>query len=309
MTLEGGVDKRGFTDADVPDQSGRCIMVTGANTGLGFETARILASKGARVLLACRNKAKAEAAIGRIHETFPRADLSFVQVDQADLSSVREAAKTVEREQRLDVLINNAGIMSSRKDRTQDGFEDHMGINHLGSFALTALLLPRLAEQKGSRVVITSSLAHRRGRIDFDDWVEGEKSKPGQLYSNSKLANLLFAWELDRRLRAADMDVSAVACHPGMASSELFRDGPGFIKALAPLLGRLVNSALQGAWPTLQAATDPRVESGDYYGPQRLGGIKGPSGPAQRSQQARSPALAEQLWDASERLSGIKFRF
>lgn len=302
------MDRRGFTDADVPDQSGRCIMITGANTGLGFETARILASKGARVLLACRNQAKAEAAIGRIHETFPRASLSFVSLDQADLSSVREAAEAVALEQRLDVLINNAGIMSSRKGRTNDGFEHHMGINHLGAFALTALLLPRLAEQKGSRVVITSSLAHRRGKIDFDDWVDGEMSKPGQLYSNSKLANLLFAYELDRRLRTANMHVSAVACHPGMASSELFRDGSKFIKALAPLLGRLVNSASQGAWPTLQAATDPAVESGGYYGPQGLGGIKGPSGPATRSQQAASPALAKQLWDASERLSGIKFR-
>ena len=167
------------------------------------------------------------------------------------------------------------------------------------------LLLPKLAEQEGSRIVITSSLAHRTGKIDFDDLVDGENSKPGQLYSNSKLANLLFSWELDRRLRAANITVSAVACHPGMAASELFREGPGFIKALAPLLNRLVNSALQGAWPTLQAATDPTVESGGYYGPQRLGGVKGPSGPATRSQQARSPALAEQLWNVSERLSGI----
>lgn len=301
------MNKSGFTDEDVPDQSGRCIMVTGANTGLGFETARVLASKGARVLLACRNKAKAEAAMGRIHETSPRADLSFIQLDQADLRSVREAAEAVGREQRLDVLINNAGIMSSRKDLTRDGFEHHFGINHLGTFALTMLLLPQLSEQQGSRIVVTSSLAHRAGRIDFEDLVDGEKSKPGQLYSNSKLANLLFAWELDRRLRAANANVSAVACHPGMAASELFREGPGFVKALAPVLGRLVNSASQGAWPTLQAATDPGAESGDYYGPQRLGGVKGPSGPAMRSQQARSPALAEQLWEVSERLSGLRF--
>ena len=301
------MNKRGFTDANVPDQSGRCFMVTGANTGLGFETAQVLASRGARVLLACRNEKKASAAIERIRNRHPDANLAFLPLDQSDLSSVRHAAELASREDRLDVLINNAGIMSSHSELTGDGIEQHFAVNHLAPFALTLLLLPKLSETAGSRVVITSSLVHKNGKPDFDDIRRENGARPSQLYANSKLANLLFLHELSRRLRVAGSGVAAVGCHPGMASTELSRDLPAFVRALSPLLSKLVNSALQGAWPTLQAACDPGVEPGGYYGPQRMGGAKGPAGPAKRSPQATSDALASRLWEISEELTGVKF--
>lgn len=298
---------RGFVDTNVPDQSGRCIMVTGANTGLGFQAARVLAAKGARVLLACRNEAKAKLAMQQIREDFPGADVALIPLDQADLASVRQAAEMASREPRLDVLINNAGIMSKHLGVTKDGFEHHFGVNHLGTFALTLLLLPKLSQTESTRVVTTSSLAHKMGRMNFDQLTSGGSSKPSQLYADSKLANLLFVQELDRRLRAAGSDIASVACHPGMAATELFREPSPLIKFLAPLLSKPFNSALQGSWPTLQAATDSAIEAGGYYGPQRMGGMKGPAGPARRSEQAESTELARQLWDVSEQLSGVAF--
>lgn len=301
------MSSQGFTDMDVPDQSGRCILVTGANTGLGFQTARILAAKGARVLLACRNEAKAKQAMTQIREDIPGVDVAFVPLDQADLSSVRRAAEMASQEPRLDVLINNAGIMSKHKGVTKDGLEHHFGVNHLGTFVLTLLLLPKLSEVEGARVVTTSSLVHKVGRMDFDDIASGGEAKPGQLYADSKLANLLFVQELDRRLRAVGSGITAVACHPGMAATELFREPSALMRWLAPLLSKPFNSALQGCWPTLQAATDPAIEAGGYYGPQRMGGVKGPAGPAKRSRLSTSTELARQLWDLSERLSGVTF--
>lgn len=299
--------KKGFTDADVPDQAGRCFLVTGANTGLGFEISRILASRGARVLLACRNQIKTHAAINKIRKTSPQADLIFLPIDQADLASVRRAAEIASSEQRLDVLINNAGIMSTHTGFTSDGFEHHFGVNHLGTFALTLLLLPKLATSSDARVVVTSSLVHKNGNIDFDNIERGENVKPGQLYANSKLANLLFMSELDRRLRVAGSGIKAVGCHPGLAATELSRDMPAFVRALSPILSKLVNTPLQGAWPTLQAACDPEIEAGGYYGPQQMGGTRGPSGPAKQAPRANSENLAEKLWDLSEKLTGVHF--
>lgn len=220
---------------------------------------------------------------------------------------MRQAAVIAGREERLDALINNAGIMATHADVTKDGFEQHLGVNHLGPFALTLLLLPKLAEVESARVVITSSLAHKNGRVDFDNARTISRSRPGQLYANSKLANLLFLSELDRRLRVGGSNITAVGCHPGMAATELSRGMPSFVRALSPILSKLVNSPLQGAWPTLQAACDPDVEPGGYYGPQRMGGTRGPSGPAKRSERATSRELAEQLWEVSETLTGVPF--
>lgn len=293
-----------FTAADVPDQSGRTVIVTGANSGLGFECAKALAGKGARVLLACRDAARADAAIRAIAATVPGADLSFLPLDQADLASVRAAAELASREPRIDVLLNNAGVMAPPLTRTKDGFELQFGVNHLGTFALTGLLLPKLAETAGSRVVVTASLAHRAGKLNWDDLDAHESYSRQRRYADSKLANLIYMFELDRRLRAAGSPVHALAAHPGVSPTELMRHSGPF-RIFNTLFGILLNHPEAGAWPSLQAATDPAARSGDYFGPQSMGEIKGTSGPAKSSAQARDPALGRRLWEVSIAMTGV----
>lgn len=295
----------GFTAQDVPDQTGKCVIVTGANTGIGFAAAKVLATRGARVLLACRDEAKAQAAIARIRADIPGADLAFLPCDQADLASVRRAADIAAQEARIDVLLNNAGVMVPPLLRTAQGFELQFGVNHLGCFALTCLLLPKLAQTPGARVVVTASLAHTRGKIDWDD-LNAEKSyNASQRYGDSKLANLLFAQELDRRLRAAHSPVTAVACHPGIAGTDLARHLPLVGRLAWPVMSLVLNSAEQGAWPALQAATARDVVGGGYYGPQQLGGARGPSGVAKRTARSKDAALARRLWDISVGMTGV----
>ncbi len=294
----------GFTDADVTDQSGKCFIVTGANTGLGFEAAKVLAAKGARVLLACRSKDKAEAAMALIGRETSGADLAFLPMDQADMTSIRAAAELADKEPRLDVLLNNAGVMVPPLSRTAQGFELQFGVNHLGCFALTSLLLPKLAKTPGSRVVITASLAHNAGNLVWDDLNAEKHYNRNKRYSDSKLANLLFLLELDRRLRAAASPVMAVACHPGVAATELMRHAGPFRVAL-PLVGLLLNTAAKGAWPALQAASAADVQPGDYFGPQGLAELRGPSGKSRRSRMASNPDLARRLWDVSVKMTGI----
>jgi len=293
----------GFTETDVPDQAGKCFVVTGANTGIGFEASRVLAARGARVILSCRDKGKADEAVARIRQLTPGADLGFVPYDQGDLESVRAAATHLEREPRIDALINNAGVMTPPLTRTKQGFELQFGVNHLGSFALTSLLLPKLAETSGARVVLTSSFAHRSANIDWDDLHAERTYDRTKRYAASKLANALFFVELDRRLRAAGSPVTAVGCHPGFAATDLGRYmGP--LQFLNPLVRLVLNSAAKGAWPTLQAATG-RVRPGGYYGPIGFGGIRGVSGEAELSPTEQDPALARRLWDASVAATGI----
>lgn len=293
-----------FTAADVPDQSGKTIIVTGANTGIGFEAAAVLAAKGARVLLACRSRDKAEAAMARIRQATPSADLAFLPLDQADLASVRAAAELAAKEPRIDVLLNNAGVMMPPLTRTAQGFELQFGVNHLAVFALSTLLLPKLAQTPGSRVVVTASLAHTRGNLAWDDLNADKSYNRSQRYGDSKLANLLFVQELDRRLRAAGMPVTAIACHPGVAKTELGRHfGP--FRFMFAAAGWLFNTAAMGAWPALQAATDPNAKPGGYYGSQGRREMRGPSGEATRSAQAQDPALARRLWDVSVEMTGI----
>jgi len=293
----------GFTEADVPDQSGKCFIVTGANTGIGFEAARVLAARRGRVLLACRDKAKAETAMARIGRLAPDADVAFLPLDQADLASVRAAAELAAKEPRLDALINNAGVMRPPLTRTRQGFELQFGVNHLGCFALTALLLPQLGKTERARVVVTASIAHRRGRIAWDDLNAERSYDRSQRYADSKLANMLFFFELDRRLRAAGSPLTVVGCHPGIAATDLGRHlGP--LKLLFPVVGMTLNSAAMGAWPTLQAATAP-VAAGGYYGPVGLGEMRGPSGPASRTRPAGDRQLARRLWDVSVSMTGI----
>lgn len=295
---------RGFTEADVPDQSGKCFVVTGANTGLGFETSRVLATRGARVLLACRDKAKAESAMARIRQVASRADLAFLPLDQADLDSIRTAADLVAAEPRIDGLVNNAGVMTPPLMRTKQGFELQFGVNHLGCFALTSLLLPKLAETPGSRIVITASLAHKDTKgIDWDDLGAEKSYKPYQRYGASKLSNLLFLFELDRRLRAVHSPVTAIGCHPGVAVTELGRHNRLFNPVLK-LLRPLFNTPAMGAWPTLLAATGPVVPGG-YCGPTGFREFKGPAGKVSPSVQAQDPVLARHLWDVSVAMTGI----
>ena len=296
-----------FTADDVADQSGRTILVTGANTGIGFATAKVLAANGARVLLGCRSEERATAAMSRIAADVVDADLGFVALDQGDLDSIRSAADTIiDAEERLDVVVNNAGIMIPPREMTSDGFESQFGINHLGTFALTSLLLPKLAETTGSRVVVTSSIAHRGGTIHFGDIDASGKYRAQERYQQSKLANLLFMYELDRRLRAHDSGTIAVACHPGIAATELLRNVPKVVASIAaPVLSVFFNSAEHGAWPTLMAATSADMVGGDYVGPSRRGETAGPARKVASTGRARDPQLAQLLWDLSVEMTGV----
>lgn len=294
---------KGFTSDHVPNQSGQTILVTGANSGLGFETAKVLVDKGARVLLGCRSEEKAIEAIKLIQQDHPNADLGFIELDQASLSSVKKAAKAVEKEKRLDVLINNAGIMGPPYELTTDGFESQFGVNHLGTFALTNLLLPKLQKSKKSRVVITSSLAHKGGNIHFKDINAEKRYNSWERYAQSKLANIIHATELDRRLKATGSETIVTCCHPGIASTELARHLPAVAQVFLPLVGLFLNTAAQGAWATLAAATGRGVIGGSYYGPKGLGEWSGKVGEASRTRRSKDEELGDQLWALSAEMT------
>ena len=294
---------KGFTEADVPDQSGKTFIVTGANAGVGFEIARVLAARGARVLLGCREQSRAQDAIARIRQITPNADLIWLPLDLADLESVRSAAAIAMKEKRIDALVNNAGIMVPPLTRTKQGFESQFGVNHLGVFALTSLLLPKLEQTPGARVVVTSSVAHLKAKIDWDDLNADKSYIKNDRYGASKLANALFFFELDRRLRAANSPVTVVGVHPGIAATSLGRH-MGIARLAGPIVGLVLNSADKGAWPALLAATG-KVEPGGYYGPAGFAGIRGVAGKAKRAPQAQDPALAGRLWEVSVAMTGI----
>lgn len=294
---------KGFTTTDVPDQSGKCFIVTGANTGIGFEVASALAARGARVLLACRNEAKAKAAMSLIRQKTSDADLAFLPLDLADLASVRRAAELAAREPHVDVLINNAGLQGPVLQQTAQGFEQTFGVNHLGCFAFSALMLPKLMETPGSRVVVTSSGQHKGAKIEWDDLNAQKSYKWLPRYGASKLANLLFVFELDRRLQAAGVPVTAVACHPGLVGTNLARSN-WWGNILMSLIGLLFATPAMGAWGALHAATG-QIKPGGYYGPTGVSGLRGPSGEGTPSDEARSPEFAERLWDVSVKLTGI----
>jgi NAD(P)-dependent dehydrogenase (short-subunit alcohol dehydrogenase family) len=296
-----------YTEASVPDQHGRTILVTGANTGIGFEAARVLAERGARVLLGCRSEEKAEDAIDRILERHATADVAWVPLDLTSLRSVRAAAATVAAEPRLDVLVNNAGVMIPPRTLTEDGFELQFGVNHLGHFALTGLLVDRLAATSGARVVNVSSLAHRTGQIDFDD-PQAERSYDAmRRYRMSKAANMVFTFELARRFAARGLDVTAVACHPGVADTELSRTFPAWFGLVGLFLRPFFNSPAEGALPTLMATTSPDVEPTDYFGPVKRGETAGSAGAAFIARHVRDEALGRRLWDLSMRLTGVAY--
>ena len=294
-----------FSEASVPDQSGRTIVITGANTGIGYEAARVLAGEGARVLLACRSAEKASAARDRICALYPKAEVELLALDLSNLQSVRDAAAQLAPEERLDLLINNAGIMIPPREETADGFESQFGVNHLGHFALTGLLLPKLRATPGARVVTVSSTAHKVGKIDFEDvHARRSYSKQGR-YSMSKFANLLFAHELQRRFDSAGDPTLSVACHPGISDTELSRYFPGWAVALGPLLRLFAQAPPMGALPTLRAATDPKIKGGEYYGPSRRFQTVGPPSRQRPSAESRDIEVARRLWDLSVELTGV----
>jgi NAD(P)-dependent dehydrogenase (short-subunit alcohol dehydrogenase family) len=300
-----------FTSADVPGQRGKTFFITGANTGIGFEAAKVIAGKGGRVLLGCRNREKGQNAVARIADAHPGADIALVDLDLTDLTSVTEAAGIVAQEPKLDVLVNNAGVMWNPKTITKDGFESQFGINHLGHFALTSLLLPTLEATPNSRIVTVSSTGHRLGNDDlfWDDINADKEYHPRKRYYASKLANLLFTYELDRRLRAKGSSTIAAAVHPGGSVTELGRYATGafgmMLRVLQPLMRPFMNSAEQGAWPTELAATAPGVEGGQYFGPSRYREMSGPAQQVDSSDASKDPAKAKRLWDLSIDMTGV----
>ena len=302
-------DTQSWDEGQAPDQQGRVVLVTGANTGIGFEAARMLAERGATVVLACRNEDKARAAA----ESIGAGQVETLPLDLMSLASVREAADRFRaRHDRLDLLINNAGIMAVPEGRTEDGFELQMGTNHFGHFALTGLLLDLLLATPDSRVVNVSSGAHRWGKINFDNlhWDKGYNRF--RAYGQSKLANLLFTSELQRRLEAKGSKVRVLAAHPGMSRTELgqSRDGkqPGlFDKVLRQLTSGFMQSAYMGALPTLRAAVDPDAKPDEYYGPKGRGQMRGHPVAVPRTDAAQDAEVARRLWEISEELTGVRY--
>lgn len=294
-------------------QSGRTVVVTGGNSGIGFEAAKVLAAKGARVIIACRDENKAQIACDEI-AAVTSGNIEFVVLDLASLRSVHGCVDELHRRcESLDVLINNAGVMGIPHRDTEDGFEAQFGTNHLGHFALTALLFPLLRCASGSRVVTVSSLAHLFGVINFANLQGRMFYDPWMAYGQSKLANLLFAYELDRRLRSADFDVSSVACHPGIAATNLGYAGPQMLGSpLGEMLVQLYTSIIaqpgaDGALPTLYAGFASEVESGDYIGPSGLGEMRGSPRKVSSSFMSRSQAIARRLWKTSEESTDVQF--
>lgn len=298
-----------WTWAQIPDQTGRVAVVTGATSGTGFEAARILAARGATVVLACRNLPKSEEAVRRIAALHPGARVEVQALDLASLASVRKAAaELLARFDRLDLLLNNAGVMVPPYGKTEDGFETQLGTNHFGPFALTGLLLARLMATPGSRVVTMSSLMHRSGRLYADDLDFEGGYRAWAAYGQSKLANLLFAFELQRRLAAAGSDTRSLAAHPGWARTELQRHA-GWIRGLrwVGLEALLSQDAFGGAQPLLRAATDPAAQGGEYFGPSGFQEAKGAPVRVGSTARSRDEGLQRWLWRRSEQRTGVAY--
>jgi NAD(P)-dependent dehydrogenase (short-subunit alcohol dehydrogenase family) len=300
-----------WTEADIPDQTGKIAIVTGATSGIGLVAAGALASHGAEVIMAVRDTARGETAAAELRRQHPGAKLSVSALDLASLASIRACADRAQALPRVDILLNNAGLgMQPERDVTVDGFERQFGTNHLGHFALTAQLLPVLARAPAARVVTIASIAHNRGRMNWDDLDYATGYTGRAAYGQSKLANLMFALELAKRLQAASSPVSSIAAHPGVSST-------GFIKAtklpgLQQTIGALAiswlgQSAAKGALPGLYAATMPDARNGEYWGPDGFMEVRGNPRLARIAPHAQNPADWHRLWIASEQLTGVPF--
>jgi NAD(P)-dependent dehydrogenase (short-subunit alcohol dehydrogenase family) len=298
-----------WTAAEIPDQTGRTAVITGANTGLGYETAAALAARGAHVVLAVRNLDKGKAAADLITRRYPGAEITLQELDLTSLASVRDAAEQLRTaHDGIDLLINNAGVMWTPKSTTKDGFELQFGTNHLGHFALTGLLLDRILPVAGSRVVTVSSLGHRiLADIHFDDLQWDRSYNRVAAYGQSKLANLLFTYELQRRLAHHGTTIAA-AVHPGGSNTELARNLPAPLASVFNLVVPLISqSAEMGALPTLRAATDPKVLGGQYYGPDGFGEMRGNPKVVSSSGRSHDVELQRRLWSVSEELTGVVY--
>ncbi|MBT2582966.1 oxidoreductase [Planococcus sp. ISL-109] len=291
--------------------TGKTAIITGANSGLGLETAKNFARLGARVILAVRDIEKGNAAKQEIVEESSQATVEIMQLDLSDLDSVRNFAETIiSRLDSLDLLINNAGVMTPPYAKTKDGFELQFGSNHIGHFALTGLLLPLLIQTENSRVVTLSSLAHRNAAIDFDN-LDGSKGyKAMKFYGQSKLANLMFATELDQRLKQHGSSTLSIACHPGISATNLFKLGNREMpRIFRGLMTRYLQPAAMGALPTVYAATDPGITGGEYIGPDGKGQRRGYPALEKPDPAVNDEAIRQKLWDVSEELSGVTFDF
>jgi len=301
--------KNHWTTKDIPDLTGKVIIVTGANSGIGYEAAKEFARKGAQTILACRSVNKAQRALNQIRTEVSNAKVEIRQLDLASQNSIQEFAEAFKSQyDQLDVLVNNAGIMMVRYGRTKDGLERHFGTNHLGHFALTGLLIDLLKSTPNSRVVTVSSNGHRQGIMDFDNLMfeNGKGYSRMDAYGRTKLANLLFTYELQRHFEEAGMNSIATAAHPGLTNTAL-ADHLFGVKLLRPILGRLLQNAAMGALPTLRAAVDPNVKGGQYFGPDGPGETSGYPILVQSNRASHNESDARQLWQVSENLTGVKF--
>ncbi len=301
-----------WTTSDIPDLTGKVTIVTGANSGLGFETSKELARKGAIVIMACRNMEKAQAAYDEIKAEIPSANIELMTLDLASLDSVKQFVEAFKAKyQRLDQLINNAGIMMVPYGKTVDGFERQVGTNHLGHFALTGQLMDLIEQTSGARVVNVSSMGHRMGSMDFDNllYEDGNEYSPMGAYGRSKLANLLFTKGLQARFEAQNTDAIAVSAHPGGSNTNLagHMEDQTVFKLLSPVLERMMQSAAMGALPQIRAAVDPDVKGGEYYGPSGFMEQTGYPVRVQSNAASHNEADTNQLWKVSEELTGIKY--
>jgi NAD(P)-dependent dehydrogenase (short-subunit alcohol dehydrogenase family) len=297
-----------WTTADIPDQTGRVAVITGANTGLGYETAAALADHGAHVILAVRNLDKGKDAAARITATGPRGEVALQELDLTSLDSIRAAADQLRSDHdRIDLLINNAGVMYTPKSTTKDGFELQFGTNHLGHFAFTGLLLDRLLPVAGSRVVTVSSMGHRiRADIHFDDLQWEHSYNRVSAYGQAKLANLLFTYELQRRLAPHGTTI-ATAAHPGGSNTELVRNLPPLVARVSAMIEPLFQDPAMGALPSLRAATDPAVLGGQYYGPDGFAQTRGYPKVVGSSRKSHDVDVQRRLWAVSEELTGVVY--
>jgi NAD(P)-dependent dehydrogenase (short-subunit alcohol dehydrogenase family) len=306
--------RRRWNADDVPELSGRTVVITGANSGIGFEAAKTFAGRGATVVMACRNPAKARDALDRIRAVTPEADVSTLEMDLNSLASVRKAADALVAERPvIDLLINNAGVIMLPYGQTEDGFEQHFGINHLGHFAFTGLLLNSVLAADAGRVVTVGSNGHRMGKLDFDDVAFSRGYKPLRGYGRSKLANLLFSYELQRRLEKASVPARSLAAHPGGANTDaggFGGDSPmrrKFKRMVDHVPNPIVHSAHKGALPIMRAATDPASEGGQYYGPSGLLKMTGRPVLVSSNAASRDPEAAARLWELSEQLTAVTY--
>ena len=298
-----------FSIKESPSQAGKIAIVTGANDGIGFETTLGLVEKGAKLIMACRNPKKAEIAMENIIEKFPDADLTYIQLDLSSLNSVKSfVSEFKKKHQKLDLLINNAGIMVPPFSKTEDGFESQMGVNYFSHFLLTGLLMTELNAADSARVISLSSIAHKPGKINFENLNSEQKYSKMGAYSQSKLACLMFAYELDRKLRASGSKVISVAVHPGASPTNLMQHLPAFAnKVLIPLVKGLFNTPQSAAMPTLMAAMDPLVKGGDYFGPKGFAEMSGEPALAKSKPHSHDEVIADKLWVTSESLVDFKF--